>query len=151
MVDHTRASILLCEQIYEDRGKLSLLGVGWDVATPGKRRIFAAATVDLRSLDQDVDIRIEFALRVAHDGEGKALAGASLQGQLNPLDDGVKPREFVQITVPIRWHVELRPNTLYEISAHFGDSEIGKTQFWTSEHAADEQARDVGTGDAEME
>lgn len=146
MADDVRVTILLSEQLYEDRGKLSLLGTGWTQIKPGQRTISFVSIVDLVPPDEAVSIELEFALHKRSDED--ILAGAKLELEAEtPPDDAVVPA-FAQIVAPIRWSLELEPDTIYLIDVRYGTEILTTATFVTNESPQPPAELDPETGPA---
>ena len=142
MSSHVSGAIGLVEQIYEDRGKVSALGIGWNVVRAGHRNLRFIAILDVDTSIEEAQIDVEFQLREADDdGEQLRSTEASI-GFPEKTDDVVVP-PAAQVQVPVRWRLELAPETLYRIDAVHDEQIIATAYFYTLDES-DELNPDPG-------
>ena len=131
MTDQLQATVLLSERIWEDRGKVSLLGVGPTVVRAGKLALSAIVVVDVEPQRGRLDIALTVEL-YARDNPDRIIddAQARLEGE-PPSDDAVLPQR-VQVLVPLTWKVDLAPGTMHGIRVRHDRQILTTTSFLTT-------------------
>jgi hypothetical protein len=144
MPDRLEGTVILCDEIYEDRGKMSLLGAKWSLTDPGRRILNAVAVVDIAVPKQPESVTIEFVLVNAEDPETR-IESATVEFQLEPPDldaHGIVPPHD-HVLVPLRWKVDLEADEVYAIQMLLDDRMISSTSFGTRKAGEDaEQSPD---------
>lgn len=138
MTDQLQATVLLSERIWEDRGKVSLLGVGPTVVRAGNLALSAILIVEIEPHRDRLDIALTVEL-LARDDPARIIDDAQvrLEGE-PPSDDAVLP-ERVQVLVPLAWKVDLAPGAMHAVRVRHDRQILTTTSFMTShlEHSQD--------------
>lgn len=140
MRDRLEGTLLLCDQVYEDRGKVSLLGAKWNRTSPGEKHLTAVAVLDFSAPDGAETFEVAFMLTTALEPE-TVIAQSAVEGELIPPSGSGSDPSWVpphdQMLVPLRWNVTLEPETAYVLTMKHGDRVITSTSFATTARAED--------------
>ena len=130
MRERLTGTLLLCDQLYEDRGKLSILGVPWNVTAPGKRRLSVVAVITVT--DPTAGGSVELTLRLRRgDQEGKPLLEGTIQGEpSSDVDDHHEPHQ--QVIAPLYLPVvDLEPSATYLLELLYEGEQLSSATFRT--------------------
>lgn len=110
MHDRLSACLLLCDDFYEDRGKLSILGYGWTETRPGRRSdISFAVAVSVASPSEDD--KFNLVVRLLGSNDDTPIFEGTLAGQLDTPEPGLlHASSLVPLLLP---EVQLEPSSVY--------------------------------------
>lgn len=131
MRERLSAALLLCDQLYEDRGKLTILGTPWTVTQPGERRLSVVAIFTVA--DPAAGGSVEMTLRLRRSGDdGTPLLEGTIQGEPGgEVSANDEPHE--QAVVPLHLpKVELEPSATYLLELLHEGEQLSSTTFRTS-------------------
>lgn len=142
MRERLTGTLLLCDQLYEDRGKLSILGVPWNVTAPGKRRLSVVAVITVA--DPAAGGSVELTLRLRRRGpKGEPLLEGTIQGEpSSDVDDHHEPHQ--QVIAPLYLPaVELEPSATYLLELLYEGEQVSSATFRTRGSDESEQIDDA--------
>lgn len=135
MADRLSATVLLVEHLWDDRGKLSLLGVAPTALPAGKVHLSLVVIIGLQPPNQAMEHTITVDLHTRDDPDRYLdIAVVHLEGE-PPTEAAVLP-ESVQVLAPLHWEVDLDPDTMHVIRVRHEDEVLTTTSFVTAQHRA---------------
>lgn len=129
--------VVLCDQVYVDRGKFSVLGGMWTHREPGQQRLNAVAFLNVpRPVRSQVSYELECRLRNMRSDEVLATTTANIELEIvedETADAGAPETDYRAGAVPLAWDdLDLAPLTPYAVEVLDSGKLIAASPFETT-------------------
>lgn len=131
-LDRPVGSVMLCDVVHLDRGKVNILGAGWSACPPGPKNLqmFIIAQVPVTDVEKPikVDMQVSIWRRAEYvAGTGDPIADVEMEADLEFADD----TNVGAIVGNMALAVELDPQTDYSVVLTIDDHISGFARFET--------------------